>query len=529
MHRPSNSIVSFLAVGVSGVAIAVSSASAQCDIAVDEKLTRDVPDEQHIGRSAALDGDVIVIGARNDDDLGSNAGAAYVFRRSNEQWTFEQKLTASNGVDFANFGETVAIQGDTIVVGAPNHDEFLDGGGILRRVGRIYIFDFDGAQWTETATLMASDAQIFDNYGYDVAIDGDVIVSGARDEDTACDDDPDPLIRENCNSGAAYIIRFDGNTWVEEQKLVASDTEVRDQFGEAVAIQGDTAVIGAYSESNTTIMCPPGCNNDGAGAVYIYRHNGAEWVETQKLVAPDSRDVFDWFGADVAIDGDRIIMGAEADSELAPSAGSAYIFQLDPDTDQWLFEQKINASDASFGAFYGNVVDIRGEFAIVGAEQDDAVNSNGGGAYVYRFDGDEWVELSKLTASDSQSFDQLGTAVALGDNVALVSAIFDEDDGGFNTGSAYIFRGIADCDANGALDACDILDGEPDVDGNGIPDVCEGCAADLDGDGDADADDFFAYLDAFAAGDLATCDIDVDGDCDADDFFGYLDRFAQGC
>ncbi len=502
---------------------------AQCDLAVDEKLTQAFPDEQHFGRSAATDGDVIVVGARNDDDLGSNAGAAYVYRRVNEQWTFEQKLTASNGVDFANFGETIDMQGDTIVVGAPNHDEFLDGGGILRRIGRVYVFRFRGGVWTETATFMASDAEIFDNFGYDVAIDGDVIVSGARDEDTACDDDPDPLIRQNCNSGAAYIFRFNGDVWVEEQKLVAADTEVRDQFGEAVAIQGDTAVIGAYSEDNTTVQCPPGCNNDGAGAVYIYKFNGEEWIETQKLVAPDSRDVFDWFGADVAIDGDRIIMGAEADSDLAPSAGSAYIFKFDGDTDQWLFEQKINAADASFGAFYGFVVDIRGEFAIVGAAQDDAISSNQGAAYVYRFDGDSWVQLSKLTASDGLPFDQLGTAVGLGDNFAVVTAIFDEPDGAFNTGSAYVFRGINDCDANGSLDACDILAGEPDDNANGIPDICETCAADLDGDGDADADDFFDYLDGFANGDQGVCDIDGDGDCDADDFFGYLDLFAQGC
>ena len=182
------------------------------------------------GVSVAISGDTLVVGAHGDNDNGTNSGSAYIFTRSGTlAWTQQAKLTASDGAADDEFGGSVAISGDTVVVGAVwNDDNGTDSGS-------AYIFTRSGTAWTEQAKLTASDGAADDNFGNSVAISGDTVVVGAwHDDDNGTD------------SGSAYIYTRSGTAWTEQAKLMASDGAADDEFGDSVAISGDTVVVGAF-------------------------------------------------------------------------------------------------------------------------------------------------------------------------------------------------------------------------------------------------------------------------------------------
>lgn len=179
----------------------------------------------------------------------------------------------------------------------------------------------------------------------------------------------------------------------EDAKLTASDAAEDDQFGNSVSISGDVAVVGA-----------PGNDDAGffSGSAYVYRFDGSTWVEEQKLSASDAADG-DRFGSAVSISGDVVLVGAFFSDDAGIGAGSAYIFRFDGNT--WVEEQKLTASDAAEGDSFGISVSVSGNVAVIGAERDDDGGSLAGSAYVYRFDGSTWVEEQKLTASDAAEGD----------------------------------------------------------------------------------------------------------------------------
>lgn len=193
------------------------------------------------------------------------------------------------------FGLSVAVAGDTIVVGA-----FKD--GVLGlEFGAAYVYRLIGAEWVEEEKLIASDSHPRDFFGFSVAVSGDTIVVGADGDD---DDGPD--------SGSAYVFGFDGTNWVERQKLTASDAAERDGLGGSVRILGETIVIGATGNS---------------GSAYVFRFDGSDWVEKQKLAAFDA-ERGDQFGVSVAISGEVIVVGAPGTNDPGAKSGSAYVFRL---------------------------------------------------------------------------------------------------------------------------------------------------------------------------------------------------------
>jgi hypothetical protein len=179
----------------------------------------------------ALDGDTLVVGARNYDDNGSNSGSVYVFVRSGTTWTQQQKLVANDGASSDWFGNSVALDGDTLVVGAYGDD---DNGSIS---GSVYVFVRSGTTWSQQQKLVANDGVASGKFGDSVALNGDTLVVGASGDDDKGD-----------MSGSAYIYVRSGTTWSQQQKLVASDGVAGDSFGVFVALDGDTAVVGAYGD-----------------------------------------------------------------------------------------------------------------------------------------------------------------------------------------------------------------------------------------------------------------------------------------
>ena len=360
------------------------------------------------GLDMAADGDVAVVGkcARG------NPEAAHVLRHNGTLWVEEQILFSSRPDPDEGFACDVDVCGDVIVVGAPG--DALAGSP----TGSAYVFRFDGSVWQEEQRLWSSDAQSA-AFGADVAIHGNVIVVGATFQTSPCSGSGWPC-------GAAYIFRFDGATWVQEQMIFPSDIVVGDGFGDSVDVSGNTIVVGSHYKDD----------NGGTelGAAYVFSFNGSVWNEDQKLVASDAQP-FDNFGEVVAIDGGVVAVGAPKDP-LSP--GAAYVFLNQAGL--WSETARLIPEGAVNGNWFGFELDLKGDLLLVGAigqGPGPTVTSEGAG-YLFRFDGNSWVETRQLVASDAAPDDHLGRSLALTGSLGLAGAT--GDDGLWpESGSVYSF------------------------------------------------------------------------------------------
>jgi hypothetical protein len=268
---------------------------------------------------------------------------------------------------------------------------------------------------TETK-LLPSDGAADDWFGYVVSVDGNVALVGAVEDDDNGDD-----------SGSAYVFRWNGSNWIQEQKLLASDGAAKDYFGTSVSISGDVALVGADWDDDK------GANS---GSAYVFRWNGSNWVEEQKLLASDGVSG-DWFGGSVSIDGNVALVGAQGNDDNEYNSGSAYVFRWNGSN--WVEEQELLPSDGAAFDFCGESVSVDDNVALVGAVEDDDKGANSGSAYVFRWNGSNWVQEQKLLASDGAASDWFGESVSISGNVALVGAV-EDDDNGDESGSAYVFR-----------------------------------------------------------------------------------------
>ena len=229
----------------------------------------------NFGRSVGVDGDTVIVGSIYDDPP-ADAGSAYVFVYENDMWVEQAKLQPADLALDDQFGVAVAISGDTAVVGALFDD---DGGSAS---GSAYVFVRNNDVWTEQAKLTASDAAPQVEFGRSVAVDADTAIVGAAEEDTG-----------GSNSGAVYIfVRDNNDNWSEEAKLKASDAAFNDEFGWSVSLQGDQAIVGARLDDD---------NGGNSGAAYVFVRSGNTWMEQAKLTPADG-GANDEFGRSVAID-----------------------------------------------------------------------------------------------------------------------------------------------------------------------------------------------------------------------------------
>jgi hypothetical protein len=455
-------------------------ASGQCEF--QKILASDAAALDQFGDAVAMSGDLAVVGASRDDDLGSASGAAYVLEFDGQIWRESAKLLAwSDGEANDLFGWSVdidafAADGPVIVVGAYRDDH---AGGL--NAGAAYVFRYDGMQWIEEAKLTADDAGGGDEFGESVAVSGDRIAIGApRDDDGGS------------NAGAAYIFAFNGAVWAQETKLVAPEPVAQDQLGSSVDIDGDAVVVGAPLNDHAGIS---------SGAAHAFRYGGAEWMHEQVITADDASEG-DRFGEAVSISFDLVLVGAPFDDDLAANSGSAYVFRFDG---AWLPEVKLTAPDAMMDDNLGLAVSISDgpaeddDVALIGAPNADLA---AGAAELFFFDGADWIHQARLASTTGAAGDQFGNAVAMNDEFLLLGANRDDDDVlGDDVGAAVVVlnttdaledcndngiddvceigQGLAqDCNGNAVPDDCDIADGASnDLNGNGVPDECEDCNA----------------------------------------------------
>ena len=380
-----------------------------------------------LGHSVAVDGDTMVVGA---PALSSNAreGAAYVYVREAGVWTQAAKLTASDGHSGDLFGWSVAVDGATVVVGAYLDD---DGG---TDSGSAYVFSEPAGGWVSASSdvkLTASDPAGGDGFGWSVAVDGATVVVGAQwDEDGGS------------YSGSAYVFSEPASGWVSassDVKLTASDPAVGDVFGGSVAVDGATIVVGAHGDDD---------GGSNSGSVYVFSEPAGGWVSASssvKLTASDPA-AHDQFGDSVAIDGDTIVVGAYLDDDGGSGSGSVYVFS-EP-AGGWVSassDVKLTASDPAANDWFGWSVAIDGATVVVGAYGDDDGGSASGSAYVFSEPASGWVSATsdvKLTASDPASGNSFGFSVAV-DDATVVAGAYLDDDSGTASGSAYVFHAAA--------------------------------------------------------------------------------------
>jgi hypothetical protein len=314
------------------------------------------------GASVALDGDTLVVGAYRDDPSGTDSGSAYVFTRTGSLWTEQAKLTASDGAADDVFGVSVALDGDTAVVGAT-----LDDIGATDK-GSSYVFTRTGSLWTQQAKLTASDGAAGDRLGVSVAVAGDTAVVGAHLDD----------VEGNNAQGSAYVFTRTGLLWTQQAKLTASDGAPGDDFGVRVAADGDTALVGARFDDETAV---------DQGSAYVFTRAGLIWTQQAKLTASDAI-IGDSFGLDVALEGDTAIVGAHLDNAPNSDQGSAYVFTRSGSV--WAEQERLTASDGATDDQFGIAVDVDGDTVVAGAPNHNVgAISNQGSAYVFILDSDD--------------------------------------------------------------------------------------------------------------------------------------------
>lgn len=365
------------------------------------------------GSSVAIDGNTLVVAAPFAAPMGrTDAGAAYIFVRNGTSWTQQTKLVAGDGRNGDNFGTRAAIRGDTVLIGAPGADSFG-----RSNVGAVYAFVRSGTSWSQQAKLVAFDAASDDQFGFAVALDGDVAVVGARSADVGMRKD----------AGAAYAFARRGTMWMPQGKLVASDGGINDSFGVGVAVSGDTAIIGAdFAEI---------AGKTDAGAAYVFQRGPMGWSQQAKLVATDGQ-ANDWFGRQVALDGNTAVVSAlYGDATGKPNSGSAYVFVRS--MTGWTQQSKLIATDAQSNDWFGYDVAVSGEQVVVGAPYGDfTMIPDAGSGYSFLRSGTMWTQSNKLNASDPSPSGFFGNGIAVDGDTYLVGA-----PGRPPGGAAYAFIG----------------------------------------------------------------------------------------
>lgn len=372
------------------------------------------------GFAVALDHDLALIGTSGD---ASGRGAAYVFERNAAApftWLEKQKLVARDGTPDDAFGFAVALTPEYALIGARNDNELGSG------AGAAYVFKQQNSTWVQTAKLTARAGGSFDYFGNAVALSGDYALIGAPGE--------------NFEHGAAYIferkVAGAGETWQEAARLQGRDGASGDHFGVAVAWAEEYALVSAHGNDE---------RSTDAGAVFVFQReqtgSGQTWMEKFKIMAPDG-EASDFFGVSLAASGHDLIIGAHGVDDQADHAGAAYVFVRREvgGAVQWQQQAKLTAGDGAANDDFGNAVAISGEYALAGALMQ--FSQGRGGAYLYKRENERWRELIKIAAHDGELNDRFGNAVALAEDRALVGARF-EDAKGDNAGAAYLYEGIS--------------------------------------------------------------------------------------
>jgi len=356
----------------------------------------EIPGDDQFGESLALSGDTVIVGRPSSTTgSGTRAGAALVFVRRQGAWQFQAKLDGQSVSILADsFGAAVALDGDTAVIAAPTAVP-----------PRVYVFARRGERWIESTTIEAPQAN--SGFARAVALDGDTLLVGAQ--------------FRNASRGGAYVFERSSKQWRLADLLTAADGSPDARFGSALALDGSRAVVGAFGQ--------------GFGAAYVFDRNAGTWQLTQRLQALNGQ-LGDRFGLAVALEGDRVVVGEPGtQSEDHEQQGAAIVFERS--VTGWVQTAELSAFDGRQNDLFGWSLSLNANTLVAGAIFDTDTASNQGSAYAFTQFAGTWVSSMKLRAPQARPSDIFGNAVALEGDVLWVGAP------GFQTsspGAAYAFE-----------------------------------------------------------------------------------------
>jgi len=461
------------------------------------------------GRSVAVSGETVIVGAWSEDSSATgvngnqadnsagDSGAAYVFVRNiSGEWSQQAYLKASNSGAGDRFGWTVAVNGDTVVIGAPNEDSNATGvngnqaNNSASDSGAAYVFFRSGTSWSQQAYLKASNTGVSDQYGYSVAADGETVLVGAPFEDSSATGvNGNQADNGTGDSGAVYVYARSGENWSQQAYVKASNTGASDQFGYSVAASDDTIVVGAQNEDSiaTGIGGNQSDNNaSNSGAAFIFIRNGGIWSQ-QAYVKASNTGAGDQFGWSVAADSDTVVVGAYLEDSSATGvdgnqfdnsagdSGAAYVYVRNGGV--WSQQAYIKASNTGASDLFGYSAAVDGDRLAIGARWEDsnatgidgnqADNSaiNSGAAYLFSRAGGVWSHHAYIKAANTGAGDVFGQSVAISGDTLVVGANDEDsnatgvngnqtDNSASNSGAAYAFVITTPCPTTGDLN-CD--------------------------------------------------------------------------
>jgi len=385
------------------------------------------------GYTVAVFGETIVVGSPyeqsettgiNTSDGSDNtgtSGAAYVFVRENGNWVQQAYLKAQYSNPNLEFGKSVAISGNTIIIGAPGDNRAMVGVNSTFGVeeesnsGAAYVYTRIGDTWMQQADLKPSNTYIGSHFGNSVAIDNDTIIVGSYGEHSdGTSQNNDSLT----NAGAAYVFSRTTDSWSQQAYLKPSNIDNDNQFGWCVDISGDSIVVGAFLEEGNNNMI------DDAGAAYIFKNSGTIWQE-QFRIEPSSINAGDNFGYSCAISSDVVMVGARHFFfNATQNAGAVFVF--DRTGSSWSESQILSSNN---GGNFGWSMAVNGDLAIIGARAETANTASefeNGAVYTYKKINGDWESQSQLTALNLDSYDFFGWSVGISESTIAVGAILED-------------------------------------------------------------------------------------------------------
>jgi len=427
----------------SELVIGIEDAEAKYPVTIDPTWTEeailsasDKSEFSFFGYSVSLSGDTAVVGAPYADPGALyGAGAAYVFTRSGSTWSEQAILSASDKSEFALFGYSVSVSGDTAIVGAINATS-----GGLTYAGQAYVFTRSGSTWSEQAILSASDKSSGAQFSKSVSVSGDTVVVGAQYANSGGVYD----------AGQAYVFTRNGSTWSQQATLSASDRSDAANFGYSVSVSGDTVVVGAMWANSGGVPA--------AGQAYVFTRSGSTWSEQAILSASNLSD-YARFGGSVSLSGDTALVGASrANSGAENSAGAAYVFTRNGST--WSQQAILSASDTG-GASFGRSVSLSGDTAVIGASgATSGVLQYAGQAYVFTRNGSTWSEQAILSASDKSEWADIGESVSVSGDTAIVGGPWTNSGEISYAGKVYVYRASSPIQASVSFGSASVTGGK---------------------------------------------------------------------
>lgn len=456
-------------------ALAAATASAQPCFEWQKVTSPSPATGDSFGVAVALDGDTLAVGANQDGaSVAVDAGGeVHIYGWNGTAWTFAQTLVAPDTMPGDVFGGHVRLQGDVLVVSA----RLADSTGV--NSGAAYVFNRNAGIWTFSQKLVPPGLDAGDEFGLDISIDGPTLAIGARSDD---------LSGGRTDAGSVYIYNRVGSTWLLLQQIFAPDGAAGDAFGFGIKLRGTTLVVGSPFDDHPGVI-------DG-GSAYVFTLQGASWIFSRKIV-PSDVQAGDLFGAGeerIDLVGDVLFVSAIHDDDQGVDAGAVYQYRRSGA--DWVLVTKLYANDGVRSLSFGGAVRATSDRMVIGDRLWDGPAESEGAVHLFQRSGTRWAESVRLQASDAEAFNSFGISAGLNDRFVAVGANVADVTSPVrisNTGAVYIYRtvdclGFPDCNNNLLDDRSDIVGGlVTDFNDNLIPDTCENLCS-LTGRGDANND-----------------------------------------